>query len=100
MKNFSLLLKEDFDASQLKMQLGILSANFSCESAHINLHDVISHLRELSSAQKSLISEVCKLVSLILVMPATNAVSERSLLVIFMRKLKISTDVYIMKLLI
>ena len=25
---------EDFDASQLKMQLGILSANISCESAH------------------------------------------------------------------
>jgi len=39
---------------------------------------VINYLQNLSQAQRSLLSEVCTLASLILVMPATNAVSERS----------------------
>ena len=69
--------KDDFDATKLRMQLDILSANFPHESVR-NLHDVLPYLRELSPAQKSLMSEVCTLASLILVMPATNAVSERS----------------------
>ena len=34
-------------------------------------------MRDLSEAQKKLLSEVCTLKSLILVMPATNAVSEQ-----------------------
>ena len=59
------------------MQLGILSSNIPCESAQ-DLHSVIEYLRELSHAQRSLLSEVCTLASLILVMPATNVVSERS----------------------
>ena len=69
--------KDDFDADQLRMQLDILSANFPHESVH-NLHDVMPYLKEISPVQRSLMSEVCKLASLILVMPATNAVSERS----------------------
>ena len=35
-------------------------------------------LRDLSLSQQSFFSEVCRLVRLIFVMPATNAVSERS----------------------
>lgn len=69
--------KDDFSSDQLSMQLGILSTNIPCESAQ-NLTSVICYLRELSPAQRSLISEVCTLASLILVMPATNAVSELS----------------------
>ena len=69
--------KDDFDHNQLNMQLGILSSNIPCESAQ-DLHSVIKYLQELSHAQRSLLSEVCTLASLILVMPATNAVSERS----------------------
>ena len=68
---------DDFDHNQLNMQLGILSSNIPCESAHY-LHSVIKYLQELSHAQRSLLTEVCTLASLILVMPATNAASERS----------------------
>ena len=38
----------------------------------------MTFLRDLSLAHKSFFSEVCRLTNLILVMPATNAVSERS----------------------
>ena len=69
--------KDDFDHNQLNMQLGILSSNIPCESAQ-DLHSVIKYLQELSHAQRSLLSEVCTIASLILVVPATNAVSERS----------------------
>ena len=43
-----------------------------------NLASVLQYLRDCSNAQKELMSEVCKVVSLVLVMPATNALSERS----------------------
>ena len=36
------------------------------------------HFKSFSKAQRSLLSQVCTLLSLILVMPATNAVSECS----------------------
>ena len=42
------------------------------------LHDVIDYLKSLSPEQKISMSQVCVLLTLILVMPATNAVSERS----------------------
>lgn len=40
--------------------------------------DVLLHFRSLSKGQRSLISEVETLVKLVLVMPATNATSERT----------------------
>jgi hypothetical protein len=69
--------KDDFDRDQLALQLEIFSTNIPIESAE-NLNSVISYLQQLSAAQKSLLSEVCKLAHLILIMPATNAVSERT----------------------
>ena len=69
--------KDDINKEQLKMQLSILSSNISCEPTH-ELHTVIKCLQGLSPPQRLLLSEVCVLASLILVMPATNAVSERS----------------------
>lgn len=42
------------------------------------LWDIVSRLRTLSRAQRDLLSEVYKLLRLILVLPATNSVSERS----------------------
>ena len=35
-------------------------------------------MKSLSTAEKSLLSEVCTLLQLVIVMPATNAISERS----------------------
>ena len=45
-----------------------------------SLLDVVNTLKLLSPAQRSIMSEVCTIVKLLLVCPATNAVSERSAL--------------------
>ena len=69
--------KGDFNRDQLSMQLGVLSSNVSSDSAQ-DLKSILKYLQKLSQPERSLLSEVCTLASLILVMPATNAVSERS----------------------
>lgn len=70
--------KEDFDSGLLSMQLGVMSCNLPSDSSPHDLPSILEYLREISDSQRALLSEVCKLVSLVLVMPATNAVSERS----------------------
>ena len=67
---------DDLHASNLKAQLEILSHYFPDSVS--KFFDVKAHLQQLTSAQKVLISEVILLAKLILVMPATNATSERS----------------------
>jgi hypothetical protein len=69
--------KDDFVTGDLKTQLDVMASNFppDCE---VDLQSIIIYLRGLSEAQKDLISQVCRLLSLLLVMPTTNAVSERS----------------------
>ena len=70
--------KDDFDSNLLRTQLGVMSCNIPCDSVPHNLVAILCYLRGLSDSQRALMSEVCKLVSLLLVMPATNATSERS----------------------
>ena len=67
---------EDFEQKNLQVQLTILHQ--SVPTACTSLQDILKHIVSLSSAQRSLMSEVCTLVRLLLVMPATNAQSERS----------------------
>ena len=43
----------------------------------VSLRECVAFLQGLSQAQKSFFSEVCQFARLILVIPATNAVSER-----------------------
>ena len=43
-----------------------------------DLQSVINYLKDISPGQRTLLSEVCTIASLLLVLPATNAVSERS----------------------
>ena len=43
-----------------------------------NLASVLQYLRDCSNTQREFKSEVCKFASLVLVIPATNALSERS----------------------
>lgn len=65
----------------LKIQLEIFSVNFTtdCESSlPVTLADIVTYAKSLTPSQKELLSEVCTLLKLILVMPATNAVSERT----------------------
>lgn len=69
--------KDDFNQDQLSMQLAVLSSNISSDSAQ-DLKSILQYLQNLSEAQRLLLSEVCTLASLVIVMPATNAVSERS----------------------
>ena len=69
----------DFDAHQLKTQLHVLSSTFSnAENASIQLPDIIKYFKTKSPAELALFSEIGTLLKLLLVMPATNAVSEWS----------------------
>ena len=71
----------DFKSDLLKVHLDLFTANFETpdiDRTSITLQDVITYGKTLTEAQKDLMSEVCLLLKLILVMPATNAVSERS----------------------
>ena len=70
---------QDFNREQLKMQLAIMANSLpQDDSSGHDFHFILNYLRGLSGPQKTLMSEVCTLVSMILVMPASNAVSERS----------------------
>lgn len=69
--------KDDLDKEELKMHLDIMAADFPADT-DIDLKSILAYLKNLSKPQRVLISQVCRVVSLILVMPATNAVSERS----------------------
>lgn len=71
----------DFDKSELSTQLQILTLNIreevpSCET--INLPEILTFVRKLSKGQRAFFKQVCWIVRLILVMPSTNASSERS----------------------
>ncbi|KAI6646956.1 Zinc finger MYM-type protein 1-like [Oopsacas minuta] len=67
---------DDFThADRLQTQLKLLH----CSGAALtDLPSIIIYLKSLNSTEKSFFSEVIKIVKLILVMPATNATSERS----------------------
>ena len=63
--------------AKLPTQLEVFSHNIKCEG-EVVLSDVLKFFRNCIPGQLELMSEVCKLVKLLLVMPATNAESERS----------------------
>jgi len=70
-------LYQEIDASQLDVQQS-LKGQFS-QSDECSIKACIAFLQELSLPTRTYFSGVVKVVQLILVMPATNAVSERSL---------------------
>ena len=78
----------DFDVSILKAQLQILAIQIKAVHPDNDflLSDIVKYFKTLSKPQVSLLSQVALLLKLILVMPATNAVSERSFSA--MRRLK------------
>ena len=69
--------KEDFNKEQLQLQLNILPSALSGDVEN-NFHSILASYRKLSSAKQLLMAQISILLHLILVMPATNAVSERS----------------------
>ena len=66
----------DLNASDLKLQLEILSTNIA--DSVTDVVDIKNYLQQLSPAEKALLSQVILVMKLIFVMPATNASSERS----------------------
>ena len=68
--------KDDLDKFQLETQLSLLPVQFGRENGKVSLEDIIKYLRNLTNAQK--MSQVIIVTKLLLVAPATNAVSERS----------------------
>ena len=71
-------LYHEIDGSQLNVQLESLATYFKSENIPVSLKECVKYLQSLSDDAKSFYSEVCTLIQLILVMPATNALSERS----------------------
>lgn len=69
---------DDFNKSELETHLELLG---QMEVEHvgdlITFHDVYKHLKFLPSSQLTLIPQVVLLIKLVLLMPATNAVSEQ-----------------------
>jgi len=70
------LYGSDLHAANLKMQLEMLGDHFS--GNNVDIFDVKKYLQDSAPAVKTLFSEVTLLMKLILVLPATNATSERS----------------------
>ena len=70
-------LYQELDVSLLDVQLQSLQGQF-VESDEFSIKACISFLQGLSPSARTYYSEVVKVVQLILVMPATNACSERS----------------------
>ena len=69
----------DFDTTQLTLHLSVLASSFPANLRHTTtVLDVRKHVQAMSSREKLLISQVITLLHLILVIPSTNATSERS----------------------
>ena len=74
---------EDFQPDNLRAQLVTFGLEFqrtilAASSMKPTIHDVREYFCSLSSAQRDLLSQVCVVLKLFLIMPATNATSERS----------------------
>ena len=70
----------EFDIPSLKTQLLLLPivAKFYGLNNKMQLSKMIALFQKLSTIYRTLVAEILKLVKLILVMPATSAVGERS----------------------
>ena len=69
----------DIRKDSLKVQLETLRTHFdSQESDCVKLKDIVDYLRSLKAPMRVIYSEVVTLVRILLVLPATNATSERT----------------------
>ena len=75
-------LYTEIDIIQFTVQLASMSTYFKTN----HIESCLKYLTDLSPAMQAFYSEVCKVARLLMVMPATNATSERSFSV--MRRLK------------
>ena len=71
--------RDDINSDLLSIQLKTLPAVIRSSDELVNtFYDVRNLVKELKQPLKALISELVKIIKFIIVMPATNAVSERS----------------------
>ena len=69
----------DIDAAQLRLHLDILASNFPNDArATASARDIKDYVMKMSSSERELIGEVSNLIQIYLVLPSTNAISERS----------------------
>ena len=71
----------DLKVDELTTQLSIFTTKFASEqqtSKRATLGDVVKFVQSLTVGQRTFFSEVCNVIRLLLVLPATNAISERS----------------------
>ena len=68
-----------FEKNALLAQLDLFHVNYPQSlDQSTSVHDIVKIVQDMSVAEKVLLAEVVKLVRLLLVIPATNAISERS----------------------
>jgi len=79
-------LCNEIDGTLLNVQLESLAIYFQSKNMPVSLKECIKYLQSFSPDAKFFYSEVCTLTELILVMPATNALSERSFSVMHLKK--------------
>ena len=75
------LYSEDFDSFKLKGQRLLLpqtAESIGFDTSEFDVNDLLTFLQSLDSSSRKLLSEISTLGKLLLVMPAANAVSERS----------------------
>ena len=78
-KKVSKLYEDDIDMSRLRDKFITLRSILPTELRHSSdISKLIQHIKSLDNSMQLLLNEVVALVRLILVLPATNAVSERS----------------------
>ena len=69
---------EDIDISKLTIQLQFLPDLLKVPNTEASFHEILKSLRSLSKTVRVMITEVIKLVKLILLAPSTNAEGERT----------------------
>ena len=75
------MYSEYFDSFQLKRQLLLspqTAESMGFDTSEFDVNDLVTFLQSLDSSRRKLLSEISTLGKLLLVMPAANAVSERS----------------------
>ena len=69
----------DINTTQLRLHLLVLASNFpDNDRATASVMDIKEYIQKMSVSERQLTAEVSNLLQLLLVMPATNAISERS----------------------
>ena len=89
LKAVCLFYKDDFDPPLLYSQLHTFAVNFNEEgTSNVSIFDIRDYFVSLSRAQRVLLSQVSRLVQLMLIMPATNATMSSERLFSALRRVK------------